>query len=1182
MACNMNRGVSSSSFTPIRWSYDVFLSFRGEDTRNNFTGHLYTALCQRGLHTFIDDRDLRKGEEIGPTLVKAIQESRVSVIVFSENYASSKWCLDELLIILECKESKRQLVWPIFYKVDPSDVRNQRGRFAEAMHQHEVRFNFNMDKVRRWRTALTHAASLSGWHFPDGNESKFIQNIVEEISIQVSNRTYLKVAKYPVGLESRVRDMHELLCVEENDVRMVGIWGIGGIGKTTVAKAVYGSIAHRFEASCFLENVRERSLVPHDGLVQLQETLLSKILGGGGVKLSNVDDPAYEIEKRLWNKRVLIVLDDVDHLKQLENLAGGYNWFGPGSRVMITTRDKHLLIAHGVSLTYKVKELEFCEAFELFSWNSFKKDRPKDDYVKLVERAVYYTKGLPLALMVLGSHLFGRSIEEWQDALDSYERIPNKKVQEILKISFNGLEDHQKEVFLDIACFFKGERKHFIMDVLRSCDLYPVISIAVLIDKSLLAIDKDNLLCMHDLIADMGKEIVRQESPTEPGERSRLWFHKDVVHVLTEETGTSKVRGIKIKMPKNEEIHVGAEALLRMRNLRYFINRNARLVGNIGYLPNSLRLLDWYKYPLESLPSNFNPKKLVALSMPSSNISRFGQSITKLDRLKSMDFEGCEILKEIPDFSGFPNLERLCLRECRSLVGIHDSVGSLDKLVSLSVQDCSNLKRFPTRLGMKSLEVLDMIGCKLLESFPEIEAGTMEHLQHIYLKCCENLKIIPSSIYQLKHLQELEVRGCPKLLTFPMSTTTSTMKQYLRDDNNDEDCSVPVFPELTRFRVGDCNISECDFLIPFSCLSTLAFLDLSGSSFVSLPTCIIKFVNLHGLILRDCKRLREIPQLSPTITAINASGCKSLERFSKLSDILDHPNSLGWLEWSDLSECHKLLFAMDLDVEKMASILLNQHYDQGNNSYFESSVVLPGNNIPKWFDFCKHPTDPENCEFVIKLPPNFSGKNSRLALSAVFESTDGTLTYDYDDYEKHGFHVLVRINGAYIYDVHEHFLIRPGSNHVWLQYVSLSDMRHWGPRWNEEQLLSKCQVEFRPSKPLSLKICGVQLVCHRNEYDNNDQNLADLQFYKRNYDDLDHEVVQVPRSRFDWYPQQRLRLGALGVTLVEIDQDEDKGEHFLHWMFKKVPTRLIAHARILNLFYVLVCLSLIFCLFAIK
>lgn len=81
-----------------------------------------------------------------------------------------------------------------------------------------------------------------------------------------------------------------------------------------------------------------------------------------------------------------------------------------------------------------------------------------------------------------------------------------------------------------------------------------------------------------------------------------------------------------IEMPKKEDIHVAPKALLKMRNLRYLINRNASLVGNVGYLPNSLRFLDWYKYPLESLPPEFNPKKLVALQMPSSSISLFGQS----------------------------------------------------------------------------------------------------------------------------------------------------------------------------------------------------------------------------------------------------------------------------------------------------------------------------------------------------------------------------------------------------------------------------------------------------------------------------------------------------------------------------------------------------------------------------
>lgn len=265
---------------------------------------------------------------------------------------------------------------------------------------------------------------------------------------------------------------------------------------------------------------------------------------------------------------------------------------------------------------------------------------------------------------------------------------------------------------------------------------------------------------------------------------------------------------------------------------------------------------------------------------------------------------------------------------------------------------------------------------------------------------------------------------------------------------------------------------------------------------------------------------------------------------------------------------------------------------QGKDSYFEFTVVLPGNDIPKWFNFCKHPTVHDFCEFVIKFPPNFSGKNSRLALSAVFESTDGTIAYDYYDYEKYGFHVRVYINGDEIFWVHEHFLISPGSNHVWLQYVSLSDMRHWGRQWNEEQLLTKCEVRFLPSEPLSLKTCGVQLVCHCHEDENSDQNLADLQFYKNNYDEVDHDVVKVPMSNFDRYRQQRMRNGALGITLVEIDEDEDKkmidedekmiDEQCLHWIFKKLQVGLITHANIPSFFYVLVCLILMFCLFSIK
>ncbi|XP_070669165.1 toll/interleukin-1 receptor-like protein [Malus domestica] len=159
------RHSSPSRGFATAWTYDVFLSFRGEDTRNNFVGHLYKNLVQKGIKTFIDEEALQRGEEISLALLKAIEQSRISLVVFSENYASSHWCLDELVHIFHCKEQLQQMVFPVFYKVDPSDVRRQRKSFGKALADHESKLKDNMDKVLRWRETLTKAANLSGWSF---------------------------------------------------------------------------------------------------------------------------------------------------------------------------------------------------------------------------------------------------------------------------------------------------------------------------------------------------------------------------------------------------------------------------------------------------------------------------------------------------------------------------------------------------------------------------------------------------------------------------------------------------------------------------------------------------------------------------------------------------------------------------------------------------------------------------------------------------------------------------------------------------------------------------------------------------------------------------------------------------------------------------------------------------------
>ena len=162
MALQINEGGSCST---ARFIYDVFLSFRGEDTRYNFTSHLYKALCDKGFNTFIDDDNLQKGEEISTELLKAIELSMISIVVFSENFASSTWCLNELVKILECKNFG-QIVLPVFYKVNPSEVRKQEGKFGIALTKHEEKHN--KDKVQSWRAALTKATDLVGFSYKDG------------------------------------------------------------------------------------------------------------------------------------------------------------------------------------------------------------------------------------------------------------------------------------------------------------------------------------------------------------------------------------------------------------------------------------------------------------------------------------------------------------------------------------------------------------------------------------------------------------------------------------------------------------------------------------------------------------------------------------------------------------------------------------------------------------------------------------------------------------------------------------------------------------------------------------------------------------------------------------------------------------------------------------------------------
>ncbi|KAF8028252.1 hypothetical protein BT93_E0994 [Corymbia citriodora subsp. variegata] len=816
---------------PMGPSYEVFLSFRGLDTRNDITDILYTGLIDAGIRAYRDNEELHVGEEIGPELLQAIKQSKILIPIFSKNYAASQWCLMELVQMVECMEKLGQKIMPIFYDVAPSEVRYQTATYGEAFKSHKNKQRYTDETIQNWKAALNKVGKLKGWELMNRGKGEFTKEVVQKLLMELT-KNYLAVSNCLVEMDDQVDKIMGVIGEDTSKTKIIGIHGMGGVGKTTLATIVYNKVSAGFDNCCFLSTIRDTEIV------SLQNQLIFDVLRSKRLSITNINGFT-EIEERLSSKKVILVLDDVNHKTQLDALVGvGKRRFGRGSKVIITTRDKELL--KDVDFQHELIEMDFDHSLQLFSKHAFRRDHPPPEHFPLSKKAVKICGGLPLALEIIGSFLNGKDKRIWEATLKKLETIPNGEVKGKLNFSFEALETGEQEIFLDICCFFVGFDVRIVTYMWDSCGFFPECSLEVLQQRSLLKIAKGNRLWVHDQLRDLGRDIVRERAKEK---QSRLWDHKKAIDVLEMEEGRKNIEAIRLKFDHQFQDLIEKEELVNLSNLRYLqVDCGGLDENNVQHIPSTnwfqrnpiilpkLRWLSWQNFPIFFKFTERSLKKLVILDLSRSKITDEWEGWNHLENakdLKVLNLTGCKNLHRTPDFSAHKNLEQLILKKCTELVQVDRSIGKLKQLVLLNLKYCGKLQILPDE--MKELEALIelLVDGTSITNIPEWKG--MDKLETLSAKNCGSLS-------------KCNLAGC------------STSLLYL---------------DLSGTRISE---------LPFGNFGSLVELRLTRSKTRELPDSIEMMKNLRVLDISntDLEKLPRAIGMLKKLEKIDASWCRDL------------------------------------------------------------------------------------------------------------------------------------------------------------------------------------------------------------------------------------------------------------------------------------------------------------------
>ncbi|XP_039038993.1 disease resistance protein RPP2B-like [Hibiscus syriacus] len=554
----------------------------------------------------------------------------------------------------------------------------------------------------------------------------------------------------------------------------------------------------------------------------------------------------------------------------------GVEHFGDGSKIIITSRDRQVITNGGADKIHKVNKLNEDDSLQLFSTFAFKSLNLAPDFRDLSNNFLWYAEGSPLALKVLGSKLYKKSRKEWESEVGKLKEYAKPKISQILMSSFEELDEQEKNIFLDIACVLKGESKKKVEEIL-SClyeDEGAMSGISDLLDKCLIEVNSNGVICMHDMLEEMGKDIVRRESK-DPGERSRLWSLKDMIQVLKYNKVNKSIEGIKLFVSRLEDQLLLYSGFEKMHNLRYIILYTCPFSVNSASFSDELRYLHWDFCPLKCLSSNFNPKNLVVLKLRESFIEQlWKEDHQDLVNLRSIDLSGCKSLVEIPNLSGAIKLQSLCCNGCESLVELL-SLNQLESLESLDLSGCKSLGKIPNLSEAIKLQSLCCNGCESLVELPSL--NQLESLESLDLSGCKSLGKIPNLSGAIK-LQSLCCNGCESLVELPSLNQLASLKEL-----GLEEChNLKKFPELPN------NLSELDLRYTgieqvsdsIQHLVGLRKLSLSHSRVETVSSNISKLESLNVLELEYCVRLTTLSKLPRYLRCLNANYCRSLKKVS--------------------------------------------------------------------------------------------------------------------------------------------------------------------------------------------------------------------------------------------------------------------------------------------------------------